>query len=66
MRSGRRCEAGEVEREAYERLSKAYRVVHSLNKAHSCHYAHLTWRKEVFRMLYGKPCAREKIWREEA
>jgi hypothetical protein len=39
------------ERQAYEKLSKAYRIVHSLNKSHGCHHVHRNWRKEVFKML---------------
>jgi hypothetical protein len=41
----------EYEREAYERLSRAYRVVHSLDKSHSCHHVHKNWRKETFKLI---------------
>jgi hypothetical protein len=34
------------EREAYERLSRIYRIVHSLDPSHSCHHVHGDWRKE--------------------
>lgn len=39
------------ERSAYEKLSLAYRIVHSLDKSRGCYHVHKNWRREVFRLL---------------
>lgn len=41
----------EREKVCYEKLSAVYRLVHSLNAAHSCHHVHKPWRKEALKLL---------------